>query len=157
MATTAARMPVLEVVFEVPGPPTPKERARHGQGRTYKTAKSSKAEMDVAFIAASARPSNWPHPSLRGAVVVEMLFFFNATGVKGIDTLVQKPGAPWWPHTLKPDTDNLEKHILDALKGILWLDDCTVARTHPEKLWHPSRSTTFVRVRPWTEVKPWRS
>jgi Holliday junction resolvase RusA-like endonuclease len=30
---------------------------------------------------------------------------------------------PRLPHTSKPDRDNLDKAVMDALKGIAWIDD----------------------------------
>lgn len=33
-----------------------------------------------------------------------------------------RDGLIWCPH--KPDRDNLDKAVLDALKGIIWEDDC---------------------------------
>lgn len=40
--------------------------------------------------------------------------------------------APVW-HTNKPDGDNLEKAVLDALTGIVWTDDCRICQTYREK------------------------
>lgn len=36
-------------------------------------------------------------------------------------------------HTKKPDRDNLEKAVLDALTGIFWVDDCQVCAGRVEK------------------------
>lgn len=36
-------------------------------------------------------------------------------------------------HTKKPDRDNLEKAVLDALTGIFWVDDCQVCAGPVEK------------------------
>ena len=44
------------------------------------------------------------------------------------------PDGPMW-HTVKPDRDNLEKAILDALKGILFLDDCQVCAGEVKKFY----------------------
>ena len=39
-------------------------------------------------------------------------------------------------HAMKPDIDNIEKHILDAINHIgIWKDDCQVARVLKEKVW----------------------
>ena len=32
-----------------------------------------------------------------------------------------------WPHTMRPDGDNLEKFLNDALQGVVWSDDARIA------------------------------
>lgn len=41
--------------------------------------------------------------------------------------------------TVKPDADNVEKAVKDALNGVAWLDDCQVVSCTKEKLYgqHP--------------------
>jgi Holliday junction resolvase RusA-like endonuclease len=41
------------------------------------------------------------------------------------------------PHTCKPDKDNLEKAVLDALRGVLWADDCQVFDGRVRKVYSP--------------------
>lgn len=36
-------------------------------------------------------------------------------------------------HAIKPDRDNLDKAVMDSLKGILWVDDCQVCDGRIEK------------------------
>jgi Holliday junction resolvase RusA-like endonuclease len=44
------------------------------------------------------------------------------------------PSARWRAHpTGKPDRDNLEKALLDALTGLLWIDDAQVCAGEPRK------------------------
>lgn len=38
-------------------------------------------------------------------------------------------------HTVKPDRDNCEKLLLDALKGVAWEDDCQVCDGSPQKFY----------------------
>ena len=33
----------------------------------------------------------------------------------------------WWPHTKQPDIDKLLRALMDALTGIVWVDDSQVA------------------------------
>jgi Holliday junction resolvase RusA-like endonuclease len=49
------------------------------------------------------------------------------------------------PRLPRPDIDNLEKAVLDALKGVAWKDDTQVARVVKEKTWGTEGRTT-VRV-----------
>lgn len=44
---------------------------------------------------------------------------------------------PRYRHTTKPDRDNLDKAVLDALKGIVFVDDCQVCDGVVRK-WHAS-------------------
>lgn len=45
---------------------------------------------------------------------------------------VLRLNAPVW-HTVRPDTDNLAKAVLDALTGIAWTDDNRIAQLYIEK------------------------
>jgi Holliday junction resolvase RusA-like endonuclease len=38
-------------------------------------------------------------------------------------------------HTQKPDLDNCEKAILDALNGVIWRDDAQIVDLHTTKRW----------------------
>lgn len=45
-----------------------------------------------------------------------------------------KPHIPLW-HTKRPDRDNLDKFVLDALDGVFWLDDSIVCDGRLRKLY----------------------
>jgi Holliday junction resolvase RusA-like endonuclease len=55
--------------------------------------------------------------------------------------VMPRPSALQWktrpmprlPHAKKPDVDNLTKSVLDALTGLLWLDDAQIAACSIEK------------------------
>lgn len=36
-------------------------------------------------------------------------------------------------HTVKPDRDNIEKNVCDALNGIVWIDDSYITEGKTEK------------------------
>lgn len=38
-------------------------------------------------------------------------------------------------HDRKPDLDNLEKSVLDAMTGVFFVDDSLVCDVHASKLW----------------------
>lgn len=40
---------------------------------------------------------------------------------------------PRLPHAKKPDRDNLDKAYLDALRGLLWIDDAQICDGRIEK------------------------
>jgi len=46
-------------------------------------------------------------------------------------------------HTQKPDADNLEKGIKDALNGIAYIDDAQVAEVSKIKIWGPCDRITI--------------
>lgn len=80
-------------------------------------------------------------PLLTGPVAVTLHFrpasrpashFLPANSRRPVRVL--RPDAPTW-HTGKPDVDKLERAALDALSGVLFHDDCRVARLVGEKRW----------------------
>ena len=61
---------------------------------------------------------------------------------------------PRYRHVQKPDRDNLDKGCLDALKGILWVDDCQVCSGSINK-WHAAgdeQPHVVISVREISEV-----
>lgn len=57
------------------------------------------------------------------------------------------------PHTQKPDLDNVEKAVLDALNGIAFTDDSLVAEKSARKVWGPV-ARVVVTVEP---ISGWQS
>jgi len=57
------------------------------------------------------------------------------------------------PHHRKPDRDNLDKTILDALTGVAWKDDCQVYAGDIAKYYISSSPTARPHV--WIEVIHW--
>jgi len=53
-----------------------------------------------------------------------------------------KSDAPIW-HTSRPDRDNLDKFILDAMNGVFWQDDSIIS---------DGRLRKFYNCRPRTEI-----
>jgi Holliday junction resolvase RusA-like endonuclease len=51
------------------------------------------------------------------------------------------------PHTQKPDKDNLEKAVMDALTSIgIWKDDCQVYGGITEKYWTADKSGAEILI-----------
>ena len=50
------------------------------------------------------------------------------------------------PHCQKPDRDNLDKAVLDALTGIAWIDDCQVHAGCIEKWFAAKDEQPHVRI-----------
>lgn len=85
---------------------------------------------------------------LRCAVAVHVEFFLPrpkghfGTG-KNANAL--KASAPEW-HAQKPDCDKLLRGTLDALKGVLWNDDCQVRAIEATKDWTMTAARAVIRV-----------
>jgi Holliday junction resolvase RusA-like endonuclease len=85
-------------VVTIPGAPPSKARHRHGQGRTFKTAKDIANESHTAGHLAAVVPEPFT-----GNVAIGCMFYR--------------------PNRQRIDVDNMLKHVCDAAKGILWIDD----------------------------------
>jgi len=77
----------------------------------------------------------WPHGLMRGGVALSLYFTF--TRPKGHYGTGRNAGKlkPSAPHNMlkTPDVDKLERAVLDALKGVLYVDDKQVFRVRKLK------------------------
>jgi Holliday junction resolvase RusA-like endonuclease len=98
------------------------------------TADSWKKAIQAAFLMNRKPPITAP-------VYLAVKFFFHKTScLHGI------------PHTVKPDKDNLEKAVMDALTAIqIWKDDCQVYGGNTEKYWTPGNAGAKI----WIETEKW--
>lgn len=98
--------------------------SRGGHARVVKATQDRGNEQTIAALAAAHRPAE----VLTGPL--EVLVFAVLPRPKVLSRVSAKTGKPLadpsrrW-HTGKPDSDNLAKAMLDALKG-WWLDDAQV-------------------------------
>lgn len=116
----------IEVAGIPHGQPRTKSRAMHlGGGKWTSQTYDPKHPNDAwkAAIAHAARERGIT--PLSGAVGILRMEFriMRPKGHMGKRGL--KPSAPVFP-TGKPDLDNMEKSVKDALKGIAWVDDAQV-------------------------------
>jgi Holliday junction resolvase RusA-like endonuclease len=76
-------------------------------------------------------------PYYDGPIGVEIIFYFPRPAAYSRETdFIQRKGAfppGCLPMTKRPDRDNLDKAVLDSLKGIAWKDDNQVFCGPPEK------------------------
>lgn len=117
-----------EITFFVPGRPFSKKRPRFGKGRTYTDPETEAAESAVRWYAKRAFGSQEPWV---GPVCLECRFVFKRA---------KRTKSVGWRHIYKPDLDNLEKLVMDALNPHAewhgaWLDDSQVAGKHAAKNW----------------------
>lgn len=123
--------------FVVPGVPVPQPRQRHrsvkvqGKGgfvQNY-TPQTDPVNAFKAAVRLTAR-GVYRGPPLLGPLRVDLLFLLPRTKAEFWKT---KP-MPRLPHPKKPDRDNLDKAVLDALTGLLWLNDSQVCDGRITKL-----------------------
>jgi Holliday junction resolvase RusA-like endonuclease len=135
------------IEFHVPGAPVGKGRPRIGRvgahARMFTPAKTVSYELTVALAAQQAM---FGRPLFDGAVSVAMAI--NCPIPASWSKRKQKDAL----HgrilpTTKPDIDNVEKSIFDALTGVVWRDDVQVVRVMKSKRY---AETPGVRV--WIDV-----
>jgi Holliday junction resolvase RusA-like endonuclease len=112
------------IEFTVPAIPVAQPRPRAtsiaGRARMY-----TPTDHPIAAFKASVRlaaASAFSGPPMAGPLRVDCTFVLPRTNAQRWKT---RP-MPRLPHTKKPDRDNLDKAVLDALTGLLWADDCQI-------------------------------
>lgn len=129
------------VRFVVPGQPAGKARARFHSKPTKKgkfayTPKKTKKEQEAVEIMARRAMAHARRQPVTGPIAVSIQAGYRI--------------PPSWPKkrrelaldqliypTVKPDIDNIEKLVLDALKGVAWSDDVCVVDIHTVKFYSP--------------------
>lgn len=123
----------MRVSFKALVKPVPKGRPRFAcmgkHVRTYTPTTTAEFEQKIRI---AARSSINPMPKFDGPLSVSIVFGM--------------PVPKSWPRKARedalrgvlmpkarPDIDNLEKAVLDALNGLLWVDDAQVVRKIGEK------------------------
>jgi Holliday junction resolvase RusA-like endonuclease len=129
--------------FTVPGRPRGKERARvaPGQQRPYTPAQTVRAEKELAELYLQAADERRP---LTGPVRLDIVAVFQIPrDFSG--PLLDAANSGLVPCMNKPDRDNIEKLVCDALNGLAWADDAQIVAGETVKRYgNPAR--TEVRV-----------
>lgn len=117
----------MNITFQVPAvpiaQPRPKARSFKGHARVYE-AKKSHAIHDFKASVRMAANQEYKGKPLACPLLVEMVFVFPRPSNKQWKT---RP-MPREHKTSKPDADNLAKGCLDALNGLLFVDDSQVCQ-----------------------------
>jgi Holliday junction resolvase RusA-like endonuclease len=145
----------MSITFRIPAVPVAQPRAKAttvgGHTRMYtpttkKTSDGSRRSNGVAEFKAQIRlvaAQVYTGPPLTVPIRVDCLFVFPRHQGK---FWKNKP-MPRYPHTSRPDRDNLDKLVLDSLSGIVWLNDWLVFAGYVEK-WHAAGDEqAFVEIR----------
>ena len=150
------------VEFTVPAVPVSQPRPRavirgshagvHEQ-TTIKNADGSRKPHPIVAFKATVRMAAqeaYQGPPLEGPLRCDVLLVFPRT--KG-QTWKKKP-MPRLPHEKKPDRDNCDKAIMDALSKLLWVDDSQVCDGRIKKVIAAGdeQPRVFIRVSRVTEV-----
>lgn len=133
-------------LFTIPGNPMGKQRARTGQGYSYTPDKTKHYETLVKELYTNNFGS---YQLMQGPVSVIMHAYFSRPKSHygtGKNELTLKPSAPTW-HTSKPDSDNIEKIILDALNGFAYKDDSQVCELTICKRYIDNHAMPYTSVR----------
>jgi Holliday junction resolvase RusA-like endonuclease len=137
----------FDVTVSVPMQPVPKGRARHAVRRTptggvfVQTYTPDKTADYEALLGARVADAIMPYAPLDGALQLDVLFVLKrpSSGISKrlVDTV--------W-HTKRPDRDNLEKAVMDALKHF-WRDDAQVCVGRTAKVYAEPGGIPRVEIR----------
>lgn len=123
------------IEFVVPGEPVakgrPKFTVRGGFAKVYTPAETLKAEEVIRCHAQNAMRGLGLQPTGRPLYV--KIFVFKGIPESWPKRKTELALAGEILPTGKPDADNYMKLALDALNGIVWLDDCQITDTYCKK------------------------
>ena len=137
------------ITLIIPGPPIAKKRPRfYRKGNFVGTYKDDKEQTEEGrFLFHISQQFNGP--MFEGALVLVLGFYMP---IRNNDIRTKKLKADMdarlIPHTKKPDVDNLEKFVLDALNNIVWRDDRAIIDVRKFKQFS-DRPRTEIMVREW--------
>jgi Holliday junction resolvase RusA-like endonuclease len=132
----------MAITFSLPGNPVPQPRPRitvrgkHGHAYVPPDHPIHAYRQAVAVAARAAGASVHEDPV---SVVMDFVFSRPKSHMRKSGLAADAPRLP------RPDIDNLEKAVLDALNGVAWKDDTQVARVVKEKTYGTEGRTT-VRI-----------
>lgn len=111
--------------IELDGRPVPWARMSGKSGRRFVPAKQRKHKAWIQSLLGGHLLASHLSVPLFPKGPVELILTFS---------MPVKDDRLWGQlHWKKPDSDNLEKQILDACNSLLWTDDAQVARVRKEK------------------------
>ena len=130
------------IEFTIPGAAAPQGSKRAIRLRTGRTVlvESSARVKPFRAVAALAATQAWNRPPAEGVVALEVAFRFVRPKSHHKSDGSLRAGAPLTPG--KPDIDKLLRALLDALTGVVYVDDSQVACIWATKEYGPRSETT---------------
>ena len=126
---------MMQICFEVPGPPRGKGRPRFARRgnfvKTYTDAKTASYEDQIRFYALKAMGSSEPLKTALEAFIYIRLVVPKSYPKKRTEACL---GGSEWP-CKKPDWDNVAKSVCDAMNGIICVDDSQIVECHVRKVY----------------------
>ena len=124
----------MNIFFTVPGEPCGKGRARAtiraGHATMYTPAKTVNYEALVKMCALQQRKGEL----IKGPVALHITAVFGIPKSWSKKKLAQFAAGETVDYvTKKPDIDNIQKIIADALNGVVWVDDSQVVDSYSAK------------------------
>ena len=130
------RPPLSFFVAGLPKPqPRAKARAFAGHAQTYNPKTADDWKTIIRHEAGKAWKSTGDENPWSGPLCVNLTFYFPRPKAHFRTNGELKPTAPTW-HTTKPDRDNSDKAVLDALTNLgIWGDDKQVCDGRIKKVY----------------------
>jgi len=101
------------------------------RGHVYTPQKTKDFEEEIKYIAMMYMHMNG-HKPLEEALIVRAYFF------------IKKPKKPKHKQPIgRPDIDNLQKSLFDALNGVVWKDDSQICLSYCRKIYSEVPSITL--------------
>lgn len=140
----------MQIEFEAPILPVAKGRPRFTRlGHAFTPEKTRRFERDIATLARAAMAKAGAK-KLEGRPFSTSMFFYYAPPKSWTKKkLLELNQKGTMLKATKPDLDNLEKAILDAMNGIVYDDDARQAESFKRKLWRATGDGLKVCV--WSE------
>lgn len=129
------------IAFTLPGPPLPKLRARVTKNGTYTPRKTRRFEASVRAAGQVAMGTLRP---CRDAVQMTLVAFVPIPKSWSKRKHAQALAGLLYPLT-RPDLDNYEKSVTDALNGVVYVDDAQICDVVKSKRYsdEPRVTVTF--------------
>jgi len=136
-------MPIVFIVPAVPiAQPRPRATTISGAARMYEAKKEHPVHVFKAACKLAAHKAYQGAP-LTGPLRVDLQFVFP----RPKSMLWKTRAMPRLAHTKKPDADNLVKSVLDALNGVVFVDDSQVFEVNCLKVIASGSEQPHVEVR----------
>lgn len=139
----------MNIEFQVLMKPAGKERPRSGNGHMYTPTRTKEAEERIAWAyRRAARGFRFPP----GTPLVVDIDAYYAIPKSASRAKREKMTARQIAPTVKPDRDNVEKLVCDALNGVAYDDDKCVVDGRTRKL-YADTPRIEIRIKEWTHQK----